>query len=784
MAAVVVVSIGIGIGVNTVVFSWIQARVWKPLPGVRHAASLHWVEPRTETGIYPGVSYPEYRDLSRGLRSFRELIAFRMTALYLGESGRVERAYGMLVSDNYFQALELEPALGRFPRNPDGERAPSEADDDPVAVISYGLWQRRFGGAATAVGQPLRVNGQTLTVIGVAPREFQGTIYGLSFDIWLNAKLAPLMLPGSRDLLDRGARAYTVAGQFRDAVSREQAQGEVDALMTRLAEAYPAFNARIRADVLPFREWPRGPQRLLEIALGILQGVMLLLLLAVCGNTANLVLARASARWREMGVRLAVGASPWQIVRLILAENVVLGLLGACLGGAIALWGTPSLVSLPLSGMPIRFQTSVDIGGVAFAMLLGLMCGLAFGAAPAAQLARVDPQTALRTGTRTAGRNGLRQALMAIQVGLALVVLIVGGLFYRSFMSTRGTETGFRREGVMLAAYDLTGRATTQASSRTFAARLLEGLRGLPTVEAAAIASSVPLDIHGLPSRSFAVEGHTRPDPGDDQALAMTVTPGYFALMGIPLLAGTDFADFDDRGAPMQAIVNDEFVRRYLQGVEPLGRRIQTRGRTFAIAGVVKSSLYNAFGEPPTSIVYYSYRDVPAAAGEIHLRARPGAEASMALDVRRIVRDLDAELPVFNVRTLVDHIETNLIFRRVPARLFSVLGPLLLMLAGIGIYAVIAYTVSLRRTEIGVRLALGATPRRLVGQFVGESLTVAGLGALVGWSVAFAIALDLVGAVDPVVFLGVPALLLAVTAFASWLPARRAANRESLITYH
>ena len=776
LAAVVVVSIGVGIGVNTVVFSWIQARVWRPLPGVRHGAAFHWVEPRTETGIYPGVSFPEYRDLTAGLESFRELIAFRMAPLYLGEAGRVGRAYGMLVSRNYFAALELEPALGRFPE-PSANR-----EDDPVAVISYGLWQARFGGASTAVGQTLRVNGRNLTVVGVAPREFQGTIYGLNVDLWLNARLAPLVFAGSRELQDRGIRGYTVMGRLRDGTPRAQAQSEAAAAMGRLAQAYPATNAATTAEVLPFRETPRGPQRLLETALAILQGLMLLLLLAVCGNTANLVLARASARHREIGVRLAVGAGPWRIASLILAENVLLGVLGACVGGAIAIWGTPALVTLPLSGLPIRFQTSVNGGGLAFAMLLGVVCGVVFGAAPAAQLARVDPQAALRAGSRTAGRSALRHGLMAVQVGLALIVLIVGGLFYRSFMSTRDTETGFRREGVLLAAYDLTGRGATQAASRMFAARLLEKLRSVPSVEAAAIASAVPLDIHGLPSRSFTVEGHTRTDAGVDQALALTVTPRYFALMDIPLVAGTDFAALDDPTAPMQAIVNDAFVRRYLPDVEAIGRRIQARGRTFIITGVAKSSLYNAFGEPPTPIVYYSYRDTPPMSGEIHLRTR-GAESLLALDVRRVVRDLDPELPVFNVRTLVDHIETNLVFRRVPARLFSVLGPMLLLLAGIGIYAVVAYSVSVRTAEIWVRMALGATARRLVAQLVGESLVVTGLGALAGWSVAFAIALA-VGSVDVAVFVGVPAILMLVAAFASWLPAVRAATGESRITYH
>jgi ABC-type antimicrobial peptide transport system permease subunit len=252
--------------------------------------------------------------------------------------------------------------------------------------------------------------------------------------------------------------------------------------------------------------------------------------------------------------------------------------------------------------------------------------------------------------------------------------------------------------------------------------------------------------------------------------------------MGIPFRAGADFANLSDPSAPAHAIVNEEFVRAYISPGEPIGRRIGVRGRTYAIAGVVRNSLYNAFGEAPTPIIYFSYRDRPSSSGEIHVRTRPGSETAVARDVRRIVRDLDAELPVYDVRTLNDHIEANLIFRRVPARMFAVLGPLLLILAAIGIYAVVGYTVSLRTTEIGVRVALGASARRVVGQFVGESLVVIGVGGLVGWTIAAAIAiLGSSTARDVPVFVGVPLLLLLVASIASWLPARRAALVDPVV---
>ena len=594
-----------------------------------------------------------------------------MTSLYVGEPGQVERAYGLLVSGNYFSALGLQPALGRFFR-PDEVVQPG---GEPVVVISHAYWQSHFAGAPSAVGQVVRVNSRALTIVGVAPQGFQGTVLRLKFDLWLPATMAPVLLNGSREMDQRSVRGYTATGLLRPGTTRAQAQGDVDAAMRQLSLEYPETNATMQGEVLPFWQFSRGPQRFLVTALAFLQAIMLLLLVAVCGNTANLMLARASARQREMGMRLALGAGPWRIVSLLLAENMTLALIGTGLGVAIGVWGTRALAAMPLTiGLPVNFETHVDTSGLLFAVALGVLCGAIFGAAPAFQLARLDPQLAFRAGV-LGGRSRLRNALMAIQVTLALVVLVAAGLFLRSFLETRATDPGFRREGVLLAAYDLTGRNTENGLTLTFASRLLERLRALPSVEGAAIASSVPLDIHGLPSRVFTVDGWVRAESGFEQALANTVTSGYFAVMGIPLVAGRDFAGLDDASAPPQVIVNEAFVRRYLARLEPLGRRLQARGRSYEIAGVARNSLYNAFGEAPTPIIYFSYRDSPTRVGEIHLRTRGGSDTAVASAVRGAVRELDPELPVYNVRTLTAHVETNLLFRRIPARMFVVLGP-------------------------------------------------------------------------------------------------------------
>jgi putative ABC transport system permease protein len=779
LAGVVVVSLGVGIGVNTAVFSWIQAVILRPLPGVARASEFHAVEPRAETGSYPGMSWLEYQDLHERLNAFPDLLAFRPVPLNVGEPGQSRRAYGLLVSGNYFTALGLQPAMGRFLRA-DEVAAPGR---EPVIVISHDYWQAHLGGAANVVGQTLRVNDRRLTIVGVAPARFQGTVLSLTFDLFVPATLAPELLVGSSELVDRNQRGYTALGRLRRGTSLEQARVAFTQTMSELARTYPDSNARIEGEVRPFWQATRGPQRMLAGAVLTLQAILLVLLLAVCGNTANLLLARASARYREMGVRLALGAGRRRVASLILTENVMLGAAGAVLGAAIAYWATNALRAVPILGaVPIKFQTDLDAVSLAFAMALGVACGLAFGIPPALQLATIDPQAALHAGTQSGGRSGMRNVLMAAESGLAILVLLAAGLFLRSFTETREVDPGFTREGVLLAAYDFTGRNVDSAFTREFARRAIERIRKLPGVASAAIASSVPLDIHGLPLRSFTLEGHARSEAAPDRALTNTVTPGYFTTMGIPMRAGLDFTDLADRIAPPQAIVNEEFVRRFVANGEAIGRRFESRGTQYAIVGIVRNSLTESFGEAPPPVIYLSYRDRPSGRGEIHVRTRAGAESLLAPQLERAIRDVDAELPLYDIRTLSEHVEKNLFLRRIPARIFVVLGPLLLVLAAIGIYAVVAYTVSRRTREMGVRLALGATPSGLVAAILADTLKIVAGGAMVGWAFAFIINLHLVR--EPAylsVFGGIPLLLMLVAALACWLPARRAATVDPML---
>lgn len=773
LAAVVIVSLGVGIGLNTAVFSWIQAMVLHPVPGVAGSGSFYHVDPKADTGTYPGMSWAEYLDLKTRLRSLDDFVAFRMVPLNVGDPGRTERAYAQLVSGNLFDALRIRPAAGRLIR-PDEATQPGA---QPVVVISYDYWQTHFAGSPSAIGRTIRINGNDLTVIGVAPKEFQGTILALQFDLWLPATLATALFPGSKELEDRNQRGYSAMARLKPGVNEAAAADEFAQAMRELGAAYPESNGRISGELLPYWRAPRGPQVMFITAIALLQAVMLLVLLTVCGNTANLVLARASSRYREVGVRIALGAGPANVMRLMLAENLLLGIFGAALGIVIAWWGTEALRAMPPYGaFPIRIQTSLDGLSLAFAVTLGIVSGLLFGAPAALQLVRIDPQQALRSGSRSAGRSVMRDALMAVQCGLALLVLVVAGLFFQSFVETKDTNPGFRVEGLLLATYDLSGSVTTDAYARQFARDLLDRLRRVPAVESVAVASAMPLDIHGLPMRGFTLEGQTQQSQQQEGALSNIVSPGYFTTMGIAMVAGSDFVGFDDASTPPQVIVNEEFVRRYIAPSEPLGRRLKNGDVTYTIAGVVRNSTYDTFGEPPTPAFFFSYRDRPRYLGEIHLRARPGSETMLASEVQRAVRELDASLPVYNIRTMAEHVERNLFLRKIPARMFAVIAPLLLALVAIGIYAVISYTVSQRTTEIGVRIALGATADRVVKQIVKEGLLVVSSGVILAWVLAAMVQLHLFSAGPGAwtVLLGVPVVLMAVAAFSCWLPARRA----------
>ncbi len=773
-AAVIVLSLGAGIGVNTIVFSWLDAAVLRPLPGVRGAAALVLLELRRPDGSYASLSWQQYLDYRQRVRSLRDLLAYRMTPLYIGENGATDRIYGLMVSDNYFTALGLAPAAGRFMRS-DEASTPGSA---PVVVISHEYWQTRYAASPTAIGERIRINGAALTIIGVTPERFEGTIPRLKFDLFVPATLAPVLQPGSRELQDRASGGYSAVGVPRGGVDRNAIADDVRAAASVFAHDFPRTDGGQTAEALSFWDAPRGPQKFMAEAIVAVQGVLLLMLLSVCANTANLMLSRTLSRQREIGVRLALGATRWRIATLVFVEALLLAMLGAATGALVAWWGSGALRAMPplhVRGLPITFDAPFNPAAVLFAGILGAACALVFAAPAVVQFARADPMLVMRIAALRLSPNRVRSAIMGVQVALAVFVLIAGGLAFESFLQTRTAPTGFRTKGLLLTSYDLTKPGGPQ-DGRAFADRALRELRSMPIIEDAAIATSVPLDIHGLPDRSFTVQGYARTEEGDAEALTNTVTPGYFAVMDVPFVEGSDFVPLADRVAPPQAIVNDAFVRAYLPALDPIGRELTSRGRIYRICGVVRTTLSDSFGEPPLPVIYLSYRDAPSRYGEIHIRTRDGSEIAAAPDVRRAIRQIDPELPLFDVRTMTEHIESNLLFRRIPARLFALVGPVLAGLVGIGIYALVAYTASRRRQEIVVRLAIGAAPRRVVREFIADTLRMAVAGSAVGVTAA---AVVLASGTDltqsrAMVFAIVCLAVIALAGIAAWIPAHRA----------
>jgi len=475
--AVVVLSLALGIGANTVVFSSIQASFFDPLPGVEHGARLMVIDPRDHSGTYLLSSWLNYRDVREQQTSFREIAASSVRALNLGGAdGRDERIWAELVSDNFFPLLGVRPALGRFFTANESTHPGSS----PVAVIAYSYWQTRFGGSPTVLGQTLRLNDVVFTIVGVAPEKFKGSIVALGFDVWVPLTMAGQLIPGSKELTARDNRPLMLLADLKPGVTVVQARGELEAIFRRLATAYPETNADLTPDLLPLWRSPIGAQPYILGALATQQILVFLVLLVVCANTANLLLARATVRQKEIGIRLALGAGRLRIIRQLLTESLLLALLGALGGVLFSLWGIDALHHIPMPGyLPIKVVTHLDATGCAFSVLLGIACGLLFGLAPALQLTRADVNPALKVGGRGAGaapRHRLRDLLVAAEVAIALIVLVLAGLFLKSFRNAHTADPGFDTRGVLLSSFDLAAKGYDRKAARAFVRELLPRL--------------------------------------------------------------------------------------------------------------------------------------------------------------------------------------------------------------------------------------------------------------------------------------------------------------------
>jgi len=782
-SAVAVLTLAIGIGACATVFSWIDGILLRPLPGVENPGELVSFETVTPSGEFVANSYPDYRDYRDHLRLLAGLAVTTLAPLSVGEEDRSQLIWGEYVSGNYFAVLGVRPVLGR-------SFLPEEYADKPgafpIAVISHRLWQTRFNSDPQIVGRTIRVSRHELTIVGVAPPDFRGAIGGLAFDLWVPCMMRP-QLSGVEEwmLRDRQTRQYVGIARLRPGVTLDQARGEIAALARRLNEMYADTNHGANATVLPLWKSHSGAQSLLLEPLEILMAVCVVVLLIVCANVANLLLARFSARQRELGVRLALGAGRVRLARLVFTETFVLAAAGALAGIALTLWMTGSLqYLLPPTSFPVALNVDLNRRVLAFTVFVCVAAALLSGVAPAVQTVRADLTAGLKEGGRSGmagqGSHRLRRLLVVAEVSLALVALVCAGLLVRSFDAARKINPEFDPDRVLLSQFHLSTSGYNLEQRKQFCLRLRERLESAPGVADVAYSDIVPLGLSHW-WEDLQIEGYV-PGPSENMKIFRSViSPGYLRLMRIPLLEGRDFTEQDDEKTMRAIIVNQTFVRRFLGAGNPIGRRVHGWGQWFTVVGVVKDSKYNQLTEAPTPYFYIPFRQVYRADMGMAFFVRTADNLNDAVRLmRNQVRAIDPGVSVYDSSPLAGFIVASLYAWKVAASLLSVLGALALLLAAVGLYSVMAYSVTQRTHEIGIRMALGAESKDVLKLVVGQGLvlTLIGLGA--GLVAALVLARLIAGflygvtTADPATFAAVSLTLMGVALLASYLPARRA----------
>jgi predicted permease len=794
--ATAVLTLGLGIAVNTTVFSWIDSVLLHPYPGVGDPHELALIETVTAAGEYlVNTSYLDYREYRENLQSVSGVALGRFTPLSVGAEGKTARAWAELVSGNYFDVLKVEPVLGRtfLP-----EEGGDQEEGAPVAVISYAMWQTRFGGDPKVLGQIIRLNRHALTIIGVAPREFRGSTAGVVYDVWIPVTMATAMGTGHGTLHYRGTRDQTsTIVRLKPGVTIGQARAEVAALGKRLAAIYPATNRGVDLTVTPLWQGHLGAQGMLLQPLQILMALSLLLLLIVCANVSNLLLARAVSRQREFGIRLALGAGRARLATQLLIETLVLASGGAVVGVGLLLWfGQSLLLLIPVVDVPLDLGGGLSWSTLGFTLLIAVVATLLSGTVPALLTARSGLNETLKNGDRggSAGSSGshrLRRLLAVSQMALAMVALIGAGLFYRSFSNARGIEPGFDRANISVSQFYLSYAGYSAQEQREFCRILRERLESKPGVVGVTYSDVIPMSTASgagsTPWHQLDIEGYA-PAPNEQMMIHRAmVPPGYFNLLGIGMLQGRDFTELDSDESTSVIIVNETFARRFLNGRSPIGHKVRYDGRQATIVGLVKDSKYHTPIEGPTPFFYVAFRQRFAPGLNFSVFVKTMADPlqlTPALQREALALNQDA---VFTTRLLSDATTGSLFAQRVASTLLGVVGAISLLLAAIGLYSVMSYAVSQRTQEMGIRMALGAQRGDVLRMVLRESFRLVVPGLLAGSVIALAAArivsglLVGVSASDPLTFACAAVFLGLVAALASYLPALRATRVDPMI---
>jgi predicted permease len=790
--AVAVLSLAIGIGANTAIFSLVDALLLRPLP-VERPAELAAVYTSDFSGPAYGASsfldYLEFRertDIFRGLAAFGPLLA----NIVAGQNS--ERASGSFTTGNFWEVLGVGPLRGRVYGPPE-----DTIGANPVAVLSDRFW-RRLGEPAVELNGRISINGHAFTVIGIAPGEFSGLLPFGAVDFWVPAATLHQLRPDPNPLVSRGSRGSLVVGRLAPGVSRDQAQAAFTVLAGQLAAAYPDAWLDVRRQ--PRRLTLAPATRVTPMIRGSVAGFLALLmaivglvLLIACANVANLLLARAGARRREIAVRISLGASRGRLVRQLITESLVLSVLAGASGIILASWIVNAVSAFrPPIALPVPLDPSLDSGVLLFALALSLATGLLFGLAPALVSTRSDVVTSLKSDAAGAGRRRrmpLGHGLVMLQVAFSLLVLVAAGLLIRTLQQSQAVRLGFDPENVATARIDLTGSGslTPERIIQTLQA-IVDRLSALPNVSRASLATIVPLGL-GASRRSVTVEGY-QPQPGEDiERHFNVVSPGYFETMAIRIVRGRAFSDDDRVGSPPVAIVNETFARRFWNGDDPIGKRISMRGARgpwMEIVGITEDGRYVSVLDETLPYVFVPIWQNPSPAAVVHVRTATGHPAGIIPLIRDSIHDLQPSLPVFEAGPLADLTGIGLLPHRLAASWLGLFGGVALLLSAIGLYGVLGHAVSLRRREIGVRLAIGATPRAILALVLSQGMRVVLAGLAVGLGSAL-IAMRLLASMlyevspsDPLTFGLTTALLLLVALAASYLPARRAARLDPI----
>ncbi len=784
LTAVAVLTLALGIAATTTVFGWIDGMVLHPFRGAKDDGQLAVLESVRASGIEdPNVSYADSRDFQDSLRSISGLVLNQPGPASIGDGENAYSAWFELVSGNYFDVLGVKPVLGRtFARDEYGDRAKAF-----TAVISYRLWQNYFQGDPFILGRTVHINRQRVTIVGVARPEFRGDMPGIAMDGWIPAPLA-----GERE---RDARDFHALVRLKAGVSVAEANAEAATAAARLARAFPKTNEGIGARIVPIWKAQSGASGLLASPLAILGAACGLVLLIACANVANLLLARSAARQKEFGIRAALGASPGRLSRQLVSESLLLAALATLAGLPLALWSQNVLVYfVPPTGLPIYFDAHPSARVFLFAALVCLASALISGLPPAFQSVRRSLVDALKQGGRGDTQSGhsrrMSGLLVVAEVGLALAALVTLGLFLRSLYGLQNTPAGFDHRNVTVCRLFLVTNNYTASEEQQFSRRLRERLLDAPGVTGAAYSDSIPLGFGLGKWTEVMVEGYAaRPGENLDVHHA-SVSPGYFDLLRMPLLAGRDFRPQDNEDAPSVMIVNESFARRFFDGRYPVGRRVRIDGKPFTIVGLVKDSKYLSLSEAPQPYFYMSFDQVHDGSGEggVALYARTNGDARGFVPIlRREMSAIDPNSAGLTAMPLSDYISAAWFGQRLASLFLGVLGVISMLLAGVGLYGVMAYSVRQGTREIGIRIALGADREGVLWMVLRRGLLLALSGIAAGLAIVLAATPQIgpllyrVSPADPVSIAGAALFLMVVAVLASLIPALRATRVDPMV---